>query len=60
MGYLVENYDDWMKYINQQGLEILMCVDDEIPGMGHVRAAYLQSDDMGNVLIELIEARPPQ
>lgn len=60
LGFIVDNYDAWINYLKQQGIEILMNAETDVPGMGHIRAAYMESDKPGGVLIELIEVTPPK
>jgi len=54
-GFLVENYDEWLDYFNDQGIDVLMNAETDVEGLGHVRAAYMLSDQTGGVLFELIE-----
>ena len=58
LGFIVENYDEWMQYLKENGIGVLMNAETDVEGMGHVRAAYVQSDSTGGVLFELIEVRP--
>jgi catechol 2,3-dioxygenase-like lactoylglutathione lyase family enzyme len=55
LGFYIDNYDEWINYLKQEGIGIFMNVEDDSEGMGHVRAAFMQSDKIGGVLIELIE-----
>ena len=55
LGFIVDNYDAWMNYLKQQGTEVLMNAETDIPGFGHMRAAYMESNKTGGVLFELIE-----
>jgi hypothetical protein len=54
----VDNYDEWLGYLKDRGIEVLMNAETDVEGMGHVRAAYLQSDRVGGVLFEIIEVTP--
>ncbi len=57
-GFIVENYDEWLSYLKHEGIGVLMSAETDVEGMGHVRAAYIQSDRVGGVLFELIEVKP--
>ncbi len=58
LGFIVDNYDEWLDYLRGKGPNILMNAETDVEGMGHIRAAYLESDGIGGVLFELIEIRP--
>ena len=58
LGFIVDNYDEWMAYFKEKGIDVLMNAETDVEGMGHVRAAYMQSDAVGGVLFELIEVKP--
>ena len=58
LGFIVENYDEWLSYLKREGIDVLMNAETDVEGMGHVRAAYIQSDRVGGVLFELIEVKP--
>jgi catechol 2,3-dioxygenase-like lactoylglutathione lyase family enzyme len=58
LGFIVDNYDQWIRYLETQGIGVLMNAETYVEGMGDVRAAYMQSDSTGGVLFELIEIRP--
>ncbi len=58
LGFIVENYDEWLSYLQREGIDVLMSAETDVEGMGHVRAAYIQSDRVGGVLFELIEVKP--
>ncbi|MHB8109815.1 MAG: VOC family protein [Syntrophorhabdaceae bacterium] len=55
LGFMVNNYDEWMTYLKEQNIGILMEAETDVPGMGHVRAAYIESDPVGGVLFEFVE-----
>jgi catechol 2,3-dioxygenase-like lactoylglutathione lyase family enzyme len=55
LGFIVDNYDALMDYLKQMKIEILMNAETDVPGMGHVRAAYADSEKADGVLVELIE-----
>ncbi len=58
LGFIVENYDEWLSYLKRKDIGVLMSAETDVEGMGHVRAAYIQSDRVGGVLFELIEVKP--
>jgi catechol 2,3-dioxygenase-like lactoylglutathione lyase family enzyme len=58
LGFVVDNYDEWLVHLKEKGIEVLMNAETDVEGMGHVRAAYVESDRTGGVLFELIEIRP--
>ena len=58
LGFIVDNYDEWMAYFKEKGIGVLMNAEADVEGMGHVRAAYMQSDAVGGILFELIEVKP--
>jgi catechol 2,3-dioxygenase-like lactoylglutathione lyase family enzyme len=55
LGFFVNNYDEWMAYLKEQGIGVLMEADTTVEGMGHVRAAYTETDKTGGVLFEFIQ-----
>jgi len=60
IGFNVDNYDEWMSYIKQEGIDILTNAEGYIEGLGYVRAAYLETGagKPGNTLIEIAEVKP--
>ena len=60
LGFFIENYDGWKDYLKRQGIDVLMEAETDVEGIGHVRAAYVESDKTGGVLFELLEVTPPQ
>ena len=58
LGFIVDNYDEWLAYLKEKGIDVLMNAETDVEGMGHVRAAYMQSDAVGGALFELIEVTP--
>jgi catechol 2,3-dioxygenase-like lactoylglutathione lyase family enzyme len=62
LGFYIDNYDEWMSYLRQQGIGILYNAECDVEGMGHIRAAYMdtQTGKPGNILIELLEVKPAQ
>ena len=57
LGFIVDNYDEWLHYLKDKGIGVLMEAETDVEGMGHVRAAYVESDRTGGVLFELIETK---
>lgn len=55
LGFIVDNYDAWVNYLKLHGIDILMNIERDMPGNKRRRAAYMQSDGIGGVLIELME-----
>jgi len=55
LGFIVNNYDEWMAYLKEQNIDVLMEAETDVVGMGHVRAAYIESDPIGGVLFEFVE-----
>ena len=58
LGFIVDDYDEWLGYLKGKGIDVLMNAETDVEGMGHIRAAYLTSDRIGGVLFELIEVTP--
>ena len=60
LGFNIDNYDEWMTYLKKQGIGILYNAEGNIEGLGHVRAAYLdsQAGKPGGTLIEICELKP--
>ena len=58
LGFIVDNYDEWLSYLKDKDIGVLMNAETFVEGMGHVRAAYMESDRTGGVLFELIEIKP--
>lgn len=59
LGFYIDNYDEWMSYLKQQGIGILYNAEGNIEGLGHIRAAYLdsQAGKPGGTLIEICELK---
>lgn len=55
LGFIVDNFDEWIAYLKEKDIGVLMNAETEVEGMGHVRAAYMESDRVGGVLFELVE-----
>jgi catechol 2,3-dioxygenase-like lactoylglutathione lyase family enzyme len=60
LGFMVDNYDEWKEYLKQQGIDVLMEAETDVQGLGHVRGAYMQTDQTGGVLFELLDIKPPK
>ncbi|MFH1138340.1 MAG: VOC family protein [Pseudomonadota bacterium] len=58
LGFYIEDYDGWLDHLKKHGIGVLMAAETFVEGMGDVRAAYVESDDPGGVLFELIEVTP--
>lgn len=58
LGFIVDNYDEWIDYLKDKNINVLMNAETDVEGMGHVRAAYMESDRVGGVLFELVEVTP--
>jgi methylmalonyl-CoA/ethylmalonyl-CoA epimerase len=58
LGFMTDEYDEVLKRAEKLGIEILMWAETDVPGMGHVRAAYLDTYDLIGVLVEVIEMKP--
>jgi catechol 2,3-dioxygenase-like lactoylglutathione lyase family enzyme len=58
LGFIVDNYDEWMVHLKEEGIGVLMEAETTVQGMGHVRAAYMESDKVGGILFELVEVKP--
>lgn len=58
LGFVVDNYDEWIDYLETQGINVLMNAETYVEGEGHIRAAYMETDRIGGILFELMEVRP--
>ena len=54
LAFVVDNYDEWLDYLNGRGIEVLCNVEIDL-GKGNLRAAYMKSDHVGGVIFELQE-----
>jgi catechol 2,3-dioxygenase-like lactoylglutathione lyase family enzyme len=50
LGFIVDNYEERLGYLRDRGIAVLMNAETDVEGMGHVRAAHLQSDHVGGIL----------
>ena len=58
LGFVVDNYDEWIDYFENQGINVLMNAETYVEGEGHIRAAYMETDRVGGILFELMEVKP--
>lgn len=59
LGYEVENYDEWIEYLISKGIDPIPLQNAEFNfGDGQRRAAYMKTDVIGGVVIEIIEVFP--
>ena len=58
LGFLTDEYDQVLKRAEKLGIELLMWAETDVPGMGHIRGAYLDTCDLIGVLVEIIEIKP--
>ena len=58
LGFLTDEYDQVLKRAENLGIEVLMWGETDVPGIGHIRTAYLDTYDLIGVLIEIIEVKP--
>ncbi len=58
LGFLTDDYDGVLARAEALGIPVLMSAETDVEGMGHVRAAYLDTVDLAGVLCEVIEIRP--
>ena len=59
LGFYIDDYEGWISHLKSKGIEVLMNAETTVEGMGRIRAAYLESDQVGGVLFEVIEIKPP-
>ena len=57
LGFLTDEYDQVLKRAEKVGVEVLMWAETEVAGMGHVRGAYLDTQDLIGTLVEIIEVK---
>ncbi len=58
LGYLSDDYDGVLARAGNLGIGVLMWAETDVPGMGHVRGAYLDTLELLGTLIEVIEIKP--
>ena len=57
IGFYVENYDEWKAYTEGQGINLLCEAEIEDEVRGKRRAFYMNSNEPGGVLFEIIERK---
>lgn len=58
LGFFSDDYDGVLARAGQLGIPVLMSAETDVPGMGHIRAAYLDTYDLVGTLFEVIEITP--
>jgi hypothetical protein len=58
LGFLTDEYDQVLKRAKKLGIRMLMGGEADVTGIGHIRAAYLDTDALIGVLVEIIEVKP--
>jgi methylmalonyl-CoA/ethylmalonyl-CoA epimerase len=58
LGFVTNEYDQVLERAGALGIEVLMWAQTDVPGMGHVRGAYLDTYALMGVLVEIIEIKP--
>jgi 4-hydroxyphenylpyruvate dioxygenase-like putative hemolysin len=59
LGFLTDEYDQVLERAGKMGIEVLMWAETEVPGMGQVRGAYLDTHALIGTLVEIIEVKSP-
>lgn len=57
LGFITDDYDSVLKRAKGLNISMLMRAETDVPGMGHVRAAYFDTFETMGTLIEVIEVR---
>ncbi len=57
LGFFTDDYDGVLKKAEKTGIPVLMSAETDVPGMGHVRGAYLDTLEKIGVLVEIIEVK---
>jgi len=60
LGFFTDDYDGVLKRAERLGISVLMSAETDVPGMGHVRAAYLDTLEKIGTLVEIIEVKQPK
>jgi catechol 2,3-dioxygenase-like lactoylglutathione lyase family enzyme len=55
LGFVTDEYDQVLKRADKLGIEVLMWGEADVPGAGHIRAAYLDTSNLMGVVVEVIE-----
>jgi methylmalonyl-CoA/ethylmalonyl-CoA epimerase len=58
LGFVTNEYDRVLERAGVLNIEVLMWAETDVPGMGHVRGAYLDTHALLGVLVEIIEIKP--
>jgi methylmalonyl-CoA/ethylmalonyl-CoA epimerase len=58
LGFITDEYDRVLERAKALGVDVLMWAATDVPGMGHVRGAYLDTTALIGVLVEIIEVKP--
>ena len=59
LGFMTGEYDQVLERAGKMGIEVLMWAETEVPGMGQVRGAYLDTHALVGTLVEIIEVKSP-
>ncbi len=57
LGFFTDDYDGVLKRAEKIGVPVLMSAETDVPGMGHVRGAYLDTLEKTGILFEIIEVK---
>lgn len=57
LGFMTDEYDQVLDRAKKMGIEVLMWAETEVPGMGKVRGAYLDTQTLIGTLVEIIEVK---
>ena len=57
LGFMTDEYDQVLERAKKMGIEVLMWAETEVPGMGTVRGAYLDTHALIGTLVEIIEVK---
>ncbi len=57
LGFMTDEYDQVLERAKKMGIEVLMWAETEVPGMGKVRGAYLDTHALIGTLVEIIEVK---
>jgi len=55
LGCITDDYDGVLERARKLNIAVLMSAETDVPGMGHVRAAYLDTLPVMGTLLEVIE-----
>ncbi|RPI99230.1 MAG: hypothetical protein EHM36_16305 [Deltaproteobacteria bacterium] len=57
LGFFTDDYDGVLMRAEKLSILVLMSAETDVPGMGHVRAAYLDTSEKIGFLVEVIEVK---